>query len=117
MKMNIFDKIKDAFSAEDFDVKGQTRVKTVKKMFFTNFGCQLRIYHGKKFADDNDTLASIRPEDHSAKVDELTIRANWKVSEVESKFMENFGIKVQVANTGDTELADNDLTLGEVSRL
>jgi len=114
--MGILDQIKDAFSAEDFDVKGQTRVKTVKKLFFDNFGCTLRIYHGKKFADGSDTLASIRPENHNAKVDELTIRANWEVKEVESKFMENFGIKVQVANAEDTELAENHLTLGEVSR-
>ncbi len=35
---------------------------------------------------------------------------------LEDAFMKSFGIKVQVALPGDRNLADNNATLGEVSR-
>lgn len=45
--MGLFNKIKDSLTASEFDVKGQTKVKTLKKHFAEEFGCTLRVYYGK----------------------------------------------------------------------
>jgi hypothetical protein len=114
--MGFFNKIKDSLTASEFDVKGQTKVKTLRKHFAEEFGCTLRVYYGKRFADGDYTLAKIRSDANPGSGEEFKVRASWTVSEVEQKFMDSFGVTVQVANAEDTELADNSSTLGEVSR-
>ena len=114
--MGILNRIKDSFNAADFDVKGQTKVKTLKKHFTKEFGCTLRVYYGKRFANDDYTLAKIRNDDNPGSSEEFKVRATWTVKEVEQKFMDSFGVKVQVANGTDTELAPNSSSLGDVSR-
>ncbi len=47
----------------EFNISGRMAVKTLKKQFKDAFGATLRVYNGKKFADDNATLASIRTGD------------------------------------------------------
>ena len=88
---------------------GQTKVKTLKANFQTEFGLTIRIYDGRSFADDNATLASIRKE--GSKGGELSPKRNMKVGNLEDKFMEMFGIKTQIAGSDDSYLCDNDLTL------
>ena len=66
-------------------------------------------FKGKKFADDEATLASIRSE--GAKGGEFTVGGNLKVASFENKVKELYGIEVQVANPDDTKLADNGITL------
>ena len=38
------------------------KVKTLEEQFKAAFGTSLRVYKGKRFADDDATLASIRSE-------------------------------------------------------
>lgn len=78
-----------------------------------NFGSTLRVYKSATcrgaFADDNATLASIRAEGKAG--GELTVGGNLKVGNFEKKVAEMYGIGVQVANSDNTKLADDNITL------
>ena len=95
----------------DFTVSGRMTVKSLKKQFKEAFGSTLRVYNGAKFADDDATLASIRKE--GVKGGELAAKGNMKVGNFEDKFLETFGIKIQVANADDSKLVSNDITLSQ----
>jgi len=114
--MDIFNSITDRFKASEFDVKGQMKVKNLKNVFKDSFGCTLRVYSGNRFAKEDYTLKRIRDKKNPGTGEEFKVRASWTVREVEKKFHKSFGIRVQVANNDDNELAKNDLTLGEVKR-
>ena len=47
----------------DLSISGKMKVITLKVNFKEAFGSSLRVYIGKKFADDDATLASIRKSD------------------------------------------------------
>ena len=98
----------------DFTISGRMKVKTLKADFKANFGSTLRIYNGQKFADDDATLASIRKND--AKGGDVKINGKMLVGNFEKKILEEFGIKVQVANTDDTKLIDDSITLTASSK-
>ena len=101
--MGFIDMVKDTLTTADFDVKGNMKVKTLQKNFTDSFGCELRVYNGKRFAEKNHTIAKIRDS---------------KISTTgEKQFTESFGIKVQVAVPGNGGLAENSQTLGDVSRI
>ena len=110
---SVFGKVTDHLKSVEFEIKGNMKVKTLKRKFKDSFGSTLRIYHGVKFADENYTLAKVRK---GGAGDNFKFKASWKVSQFEKKFNEIFGIKVQVASLDDKELADNNLTLGQVAR-
>ena len=114
--MGILGRIKDTFTSAEFDVKGNMKVKTLQKYFKESFGADLRVYYGKKFANKDHTIAKVRGKNSPGTGEEFRIRATWKVKKLEKIFTDSFGIKVQVALPGNTELADDNLTLGEVSR-
>jgi len=99
--------------AKQVKVSGQMKVATLKKDFKEAFGAGIRIYNGKKFADDNATLASIRAKD--AKGGDISIVGQTKVGNVENAFKEEMGITIQIENK-DGELADNNVTLGSLSK-
>lgn len=90
-------------------ISGKLKVKTLKANFKKAFGSTLRVYNGKKFADDDATLASIRKSD--TKGGDLKLRGNILVGNFEKKVMEEFGITVQVASADDSKLSDNSITL------
>lgn len=90
------------------------KVKTLQAQFKEAFGASLRVYNGKRFADDDATLASIRGE--GAKGGELACRGNLLVGNFESKMKEIFGITVQVANPDNTSLSSNDITIAAAGR-
>ena len=115
--MSFLDKVKDTFRTADFDVKGNMKVKTLQKKFSDSFGCELRVYNGKRFAEKNHTIAKIRDKKISTTGEEFKIRASWTVYRLEKQFAESFGIKVQVALPGNGGLAENSQTLGVVSRI
>lgn len=98
----------------ELNLNGRTLVKTLKKEFKENWNATLRVYNGVKFADDEATLASIRKGD--AKGGELKVSGNIKVGNFESKMLEIFGVKVQVANSDDTKLSNNDITISAAGR-
>ena len=79
----------------DLSISGKMKVKTLKANFKEEYGSTLRVYNGKKFADDDATLASIRKED--AKGGEVKINGKMLVGNFEKKILEEFGIRIQVA--------------------
>ena len=97
----------------DFKLDGRTKVKTLKANFKKEFGGTLRVYKSISckggFADEEATLASIRAE--GAKGGELIVKGNMQVGNFEKKVAELYGIGVQVANSDDSKLADNSITL------
>lgn len=93
----------------DLAISGKMKVKTLKANFKEEYGSTLRVYVGKKFADDDATLASIRKED--AKGGEVKINGKMLVGNFEKKILEEFGIIIQVATPDDSKLSDNSLTL------
>lgn len=97
----------------EFKLDGRMKVKTLKDNFKKNFGSTLRVYKSATcrgaFADDNATLASIRAEGKAG--GELTVGSNLKVGNFEKKVAEMYGIGVQVANSDNTKLADDNVTL------
>jgi len=100
------------------EIKGRMKVKTLQKQFKEAFGCTLRIYNGKRFADSVATLASLRIKD--AKVEkgaELKVVGHMKCGSFENKILELFGIKTQVADPNDEKLAPNDITLSKAGEL
>lgn len=98
----------------EFNISGRLTVKTLKKQFKDAFGATLRVYKGKQFADDSATLASIREGD--AKGGELKCAGNLQVGNFENKMKELFGVTVQVANSDDSKLAKNDITIAAAGR-
>ena len=90
-------------------------VQSIKKQFSEEFNCNLRIYHGAKFADDKMKISDLSKTDNPG--GELELGARSRVENVEKYFMETFGIKVQVSNADDTKLADNDMTLTQAGKL
>jgi hypothetical protein len=95
-------------------VSGRQKVKTLKDDFNKEFGVNIRVYKGAKFADDDATLSSIRSAD-APKSGDFDVHGNTKVGNVEKQFLENFGIKVQIEdNKGD--LADNNVALASLKK-
>ena len=94
----------------ELNVHGRTLVKTLKEQFKDSFGVELRVYHGKNFADDMDTLAHVRQEKLDA---EVNINSNMHVGNVEEKFLDMVGLTVQVEDRFG-ELADNTATIGSL---
>ena len=92
--------------------KGNTKVKTLKKSFKGEYGIEIRIYDGNKFADDDATLASVRKGDPAG--GEIKISANMKVGNLEDKFKDMLGVKIQIEDANG-KLADNSVTLGSLT--
>jgi len=94
----------------EINVTGNMKVGTLRKQFKEAFGSTLRVYYGNNFAEDSATLASIR-KDAGKKAGELVIKGQMQVGNFETKFEENFGIKVQVATPDNSTLSANSMTL------
>jgi hypothetical protein len=119
--MNIFNKIKDSFTSEDFEVESSMKVSELSKKFKTRFGLSLRIYKGKQIADDGRmTLKTLDQRTTKSNVNfdasNLKIKASQSVLEVETLFFEKFGLVVQIADIENSKLIDNELSLGEARR-
>lgn len=97
----------------DFEVSGRMKVKSLRAQFKKEFGSTLRVYNGKRLADDDHTLASIRTNDDK-KGGDVKLSANMLVKTVEDSFKKNFGITVQVATSDDKKLADNAARISSV---
>ena len=120
--MKIFNQIKDSFTSTEFEVEITMKVTDFTKQFKNKFGLSLRVYKGKKLADDGRmTLKTLdqRTTQTSVNFDssKMKIKANQKVLEVENLFLENFGIVVQIADIGNKKLLADDITLGDAKRM
>lgn len=91
---------------------GQMKVRTLKAQFKTAFGVSIRVYKGKHFADDNATLASVRQPGTSGRAFE--IHRNSAVKTVETAFLQNMGIIIQIEDA-QGKLANNNATLAKVA--
>ena len=87
---------------------GQTKISTLQDRFKAEFGLTLRVYDGRSFAEADATIGQVRKKRGATSVD---IRRNTKVGNLEVRFIEDFGIKVQIAGSDDSYLCDNALTL------
>ncbi len=120
--MKIFNQIKDTFTSTEFEVESTMKVTDLTKQFKNKFGLSLRVYKGKKLADDGRmTLKTLdqRTTQTSVNFDssKLKIKATQKVLEVENLFLENFGIVVQIADIENKKLLADDITLGDAKRM
>lgn len=120
--MKILNQIKDSFTSTDFEVEITMKVTDLTKQFKNKFGLSLRVYKGKKLADDGRmTLKTLdeRTTQTSVNFDsnKLKIKATQKVLEVENLFLENFGIVVQIADLENKKLLADDITLGDAKRM
>lgn len=100
----------------DFRIDSRMKVKTLKANFKKAFGATLRVYTTatcKAKADDEATLGQLMG---NAKGGELTVGSNIRVGNFEKKITEMYGIGVQVANSADTKLSDNDITLAAAGK-
>ena len=91
-----------------FSITGQIKVSTLKKRFLKEFGLTLRVYDGRSFADEGQTISQIRKKKGSGA---LSVRKSMKVGTLEEKIESEFGIKVQIAGSDDSYLCKNELTL------
>ena len=92
-------------------ISGRKTVKTLKKEFKNAFDATLRIFIDMDIAEDTATLASVRKS--SNKSGEITLRGNMLVSNFEKIMIEDFGIKIQVADKNNENLVNNSLTLAK----
>jgi ankyrin repeat protein len=90
-------------------ITGQMKVSTLQEGFLKEFGLTLRVYDGRAFADPTQTLAQVRKKKGSGK--DLSVAKNMKVGNLEDKFEEEFGLKVQVAGSDDSYLCKDELSL------
>lgn len=101
----------------DFSISGRLTVAGLKKQFEKEFGLELRVYNGAKFADDGATLASLSDK----KVDDFECKGNIQIGNFETKFEAATGLKVQVAALPNApkdpgKLVDNSMTLSAASK-
>ncbi len=120
--MKIFNQIKDSFTSSEFEVEITMKITDLTKQFKKKFGLSLRVYKGKKLADDGRmTLKTLdqRTTQTSVNFDSsrMKIKASQKVLEVENLFLENFGIVVQIADIENKKLLADDITLGDAKRM
>jgi hypothetical protein len=101
----------------EFNISGRMSVGRLRNQFKEVFGLDLRVYHGQKFAEDSDTLASISDK----KVDDFECRGNMLVGNFEDGFLNSTGIKVQVATCSNAKvepgaLVNNKFSLSEAQQ-
>ncbi|MFM6947012.1 MAG: hypothetical protein ACKOWW_07715 [Flavobacteriales bacterium] len=93
-----------------------TTVKSLKRQFKTDFNCSLEVYKGNnQIAGDEIKLLDLAKENYAG--GELEIGARSRVGNVENYFKDSFGIKVQIKNSENTKLADNDMTLTQAGKM
>jgi hypothetical protein len=90
-------------------INGQMKVSTLQEGFLKEFGLTLRVYDGLEFASPSQTLAHVRKKTGSGK--DLAVAKNMKIADLEDKFEEEFGLKVQVAGSDDSYLCKDELTI------
>ena len=96
----------------DFNIAGRMKISSLKSSFKSSFGSTLRVYIGNsnRPADDGDTVGKLAQKTvHQGS--EVKAHGKTKVSTFEKAMKDTYGIRVQVANSSDTELVDNNMTL------
>lgn len=115
------DTLRKAGSAKAADIKlriePNLKVSALKSAFNKKFGASLRVYKNIRFAQDNAKISEVRvakiatPKNGIVKAD-----ADMKVADFEKLVLEEYGVKVQVANANNSKLAKNDGTIAEAAK-
>ena len=101
----------------DLRIDSRMKVKTFKANFKKAFGATLRVYttaNCKANADDEATLGSLMAE--GTKGGEATFGPNLKVGSFEKKIVDMYGIGVQVANSTNSKLSNDNITLAAAGK-
>ena len=98
--------------AGELKVDGRMTVKSLKSKFKEEFGLEIRIYDGKKLAEEG-TLASLKKEGKEG--GEISMNLRQLVSTLETQFADKYGIRINVV-ANDGSLADNKKSLAEITR-
>lgn len=119
--MGLFSSITDRFKGADFDVAPNKKLKTIKKEFEENFGLKLKIYKGKKIAEDNLTINQLNKKtslDVKKETRGVKIKASHTVEDVENSFLNSFGLNVNICYPDGKIIPPNEekLTLGKALR-
>lgn len=118
--MKLIKSFLDRFTNAEFTIQPNKKLKTLSKEFNMTFGLTLVFYKGKLVAEGDLTLNRLN-EKTSAKISTkstqvLKLNANHKVGLVEEKFMECFGVTVQIKDAQGEKLLPNSITLGQAIR-
>ena len=91
---------------------GRMKIGGFRKAFRDAFGSTLRVYKGKHYADDGATIGSVagKPIKRGTK---FSLSPQVKVGRFEQDLWKHFELRVQVRTPDDSQLVDNELTLGE----
>ena len=92
----------------EIKIERATKVGRLRKRFKSAFGLTLRVYEGRRLAND-----SVRREVLSPNLipNKLVLKSKMTVKQVIQLFYESFGIDVNIADSKDKKLLDEDLTL------
>ncbi len=88
------------------------KVSSMQADFKSEFGVNVRVYKGAKFAPDV-ALKELIPD--GFKGGELEVAGNTQVGTLEKKFEQMFGIKIQVEDK-EGKLAKDDATLASLKK-
>ena len=121
--MGFFDKL---LGMQDIDVNGNLQVGSFTKRFKEAFGTEIRVYNAKsdgslntgkgaKSAPAKSTMANICAK--GQKVQDITIKKNKSVGEIEEEFASKMGIGIQIMLPDGSGLAPNDMRLKDVAKL
>jgi hypothetical protein len=89
------------------------KVKSLKEDFKAEFGGTLRIYDGRSHADDSATIGSVAKKTIT-KGSEVSANGNLLVKTFEERIKEAYGIRVEVATSDDSKLADDGCKLSKI---
>jgi len=118
--MKIIKSFLDRFVNAEFTVQPNKKLKTLSKEFHDAFGLTLVFYKGKLIAEGDLTLNRLNDKTSATistkSAEGLKLKANLKVGVVEQKFMDSFGVTVQIKDEKGEKLLPNSITLGQAIR-
>ena len=100
----------------DFNISGHMKIKTLKKNFKEQFGSNIRVYNGVKFASDDDTVGKIAKKAVKRGKD-VSANGRTLVGNFEKQMNEIYGIKIQVSTPDDSQLIGNDISLTQSGKI
>lgn len=110
----------DRFNKAEFTIAPNKKLKTLSKEFAENFNLGLVFYKGNMIADGDLTLKKLNDKTsmdiQTSSSEELLLKANMTIGDVEKSFEQVYGVKVQIKDNTLSKLVPNKITLGQASR-
>ncbi len=118
--MGFLNNFLDRFNKAEFTIAPNKKLKTLSKEFAENFNLGLVFYKGNMIADGDLTLKKLNDKTsmdvQTTSSEELLLKANMTIGEVEKSFEQVYGVKVQIKDKTLSKLVPNKITLGQASR-